>query len=58
MKTIELQKLLEANNLKEADFYKWMEGQTVGLDEDGDTNWFDCDVERFIRGRGRLGTLD
>jgi NOL1/NOP2/fmu family ribosome biogenesis protein len=54
----ELEKTLEANKLEIADFYKWMDGQTVGLDDKGETDWYDCDVERFIRGRGKLSTLD
>ena len=30
-------------------FNEWMRGQTVGLNEDGTTNLYDYDVERFIR---------
>ena len=30
-------------------FWDWMGGQTCGLNEDGTTNIYDCDVDRFIR---------
>lgn len=30
-------------------FCEWMRGQTVGLYEDGSTNWYDYDVNRFIK---------
>ena len=30
-------------------FWKWMTGQTVGIDENGETDVYDCDVDRFIR---------
>ena len=30
------------------DFQEWMIGQTMGLNEDGSTDYYDCDVERFI----------
>jgi hypothetical protein len=30
-------------------FWKWMSGQTMGLNEDGTTYIYDCDVDRFIR---------
>jgi hypothetical protein len=29
-------------------FKKWMYGQTVGVNEDGTTNYYDWDVEKFI----------
>ena len=30
-------------------FWTWMKNQTIGLNEDGSTNVYDTDVERFIR---------
>lgn len=30
-------------------FLDWMKGQTVGMNEDGTTDWYDYDVNRFIR---------
>jgi len=30
-------------------FWDWMRGQTVGVYEDGSSNYYDYDVERFIR---------
>jgi hypothetical protein len=35
-------------------FKEFMEGQTVGVNEDGSTEIYDYDVERFIRGLRRL----
>lgn len=42
------------NRIKEAGgnietFWRWMRGQTCGLNPDGTTDIYDCDVERFIR---------
>lgn len=31
------------------EFWKWMRGQTMGLNDDGTTNVYECDVDRFIR---------
>lgn len=30
------------------DFLDWMLGQTVGRYPDGSTDWYDCDVARYI----------
>ena len=30
-------------------FMKWMNGQTVGMNKDGSTDFYDYDVNRFIR---------
>ena len=30
-------------------FWKWMQGQTMGLNEDGSTDVYEYDVKRFIR---------
>ena len=30
------------------DFHEWMDGQTVGLNEDGTVDYYDYDVDRFI----------
>jgi hypothetical protein len=30
-------------------FWDWMRGQTMGINEDGSTNVYDYDVDRFIR---------
>lgn len=58
MNQSELEKTLRENKLELKDFYEWMTGQTVALDDKGETIWFDCDVRRFIRGRGKLKTND
>lgn len=31
-------------------FRNWMVGQTLGVNEDGSTNFYQCDVERFAQG--------
>jgi hypothetical protein len=53
----EVIKILKINKLKIKDFDKWMNGQTVGLDN-GEIDYYEQDVGRFIRGRGKLKTLD
>ena len=30
-------------------FLSWMSGQTVGINEDGSTDYYDYDVERYAR---------
>jgi hypothetical protein len=30
-------------------FWKWMEGQTMSLNDDGSTDVYEHDVERFIK---------
>ena len=51
MKGAEVKKLLKANNKTWKEFLDWMNGQTVSFDEDGETDWYDWDVERFIAGQ-------
>lgn len=48
MREKEVKQLLQANNKTWEDFLKFMRGQTVFMYEDGDTNYYDCDVEMFI----------
>jgi hypothetical protein len=31
------------------EFVEFMYGQTIGLYEDGSTDYFECDVENFLR---------
>lgn len=47
----EVKSLLRKNHRKWSEFLKWMRGQTVGMYEGGATNWYDWDVERFIKNR-------
>jgi len=49
MHTKQLKALLKKHNREWEEFIEWMEGQTVGEYKDGDTNWFDDDVSRFIK---------
>lgn len=44
-----MQSKLKENNLKWSTFMKWMDGQTMGLTEDGVVDYYDWDVERFIK---------
>lgn len=53
MTTEQVEQKLKENNLSWDDFQNWMQGQTVGANEDGSTNWYDWDVERFIKHRLR-----
>lgn len=53
MTEIEVKKLLLDKKLSWDDFMEWMRGQTVGINDDGTTDFYDCDVNRFIRNRGR-----
>lgn len=31
------------------DFLDWMMGQTYGIDDNGEPNWYEWDVDRWIR---------
>lgn len=48
MRTSEVEKLLKENGRTWEEFTEFMFCQTVGIYEDGETNWYDGDVERFI----------
>ena len=45
----EVEKIVTENNLDMKDFYKFIENQTVGVNDDGSTNFYETDVERFVR---------
>ena len=47
MTEYEVKKEIGENNWDK--FCEWMYGQTVGLNEDGTTDYYDCDVEAFKR---------
>ena len=51
MTTQEVEAKLAERNIPWDDFQHWMRGQTVGMNEDGSTNWYEYDVNRFIRYR-------
>lgn len=42
------QKLKEAKGSWKV-FLEWMRGQTVGMYPDGETDWYEYDVKRFIK---------
>ena len=48
MKTKDVEKLLKKHGKIWDEFAEFMHGQTVGTYPDGETNWYDCDVERFV----------
>lgn len=48
MTTSEAKKIIGAKNWKR--FLRWMAGQTVGMNEDGSTDWYENDVRRFAEG--------
>ena len=43
------QKKKEAGK-KWEDFQEWMLGQTYGVNKDGNADWYDIDVDFFIKG--------
>ena len=57
MTTKQVLEELEKRQLDWNDFEKWMGGQTIGGTLEN-PDWYETDVERFIRGRGKLPTLD
>jgi len=44
-----VKKILKKNNRTWEEFLKWMLGQTVGIYENGETDYYDWDVDRFIK---------
>jgi hypothetical protein len=44
----QVQKLLKENNLKWADFIKWMRGQTCPILDDGECGFYQYDVDRYV----------
>ena len=49
MTILEAEKIITEAGGSIVTFWDWMRGQTMGLNEDGTTNIYDCDVHRFIR---------
>jgi hypothetical protein len=49
MRLEEVQEIIEAKGGSIETFFKWMRGQTIGLYDDGTSNFYEYDVERFIR---------
>ena len=44
----EVEKVVMENGLEMVDFYKFMEGQTIGIMPGGADNYYEHDVEKFI----------
>ena len=57
MTTEEAKKVVGAENWTK--FIEWMSGQTYGINDDGSTNWYSYDVERFAEAikRGKIATI-
>jgi len=53
MTTEEVQKKLKKADLLWGEFMEWIRNQTTGVYPDGSTDWYEDDVDRFIRNRGR-----
>ena len=51
MTTPEAKSVIEDAGLDWEKFVDWMRGQTVGMYEDGSTNWYAWDVVRYVRGK-------
>jgi len=48
MKKEEVLNLFKRENINWDKFVEWMSGQTMGLDEDGETIFYEDDVLRYI----------
>ncbi len=48
MKTKETKQKIEEAKGDWNEFLDWMYGQTVGQYPDGDTDWYECDIDNFI----------
>lgn len=49
MKEIEVRTIVGEEHWDE--FLEWMEGQTMGLNEDGSTEFYPWDVRQFVRNK-------
>ena len=47
MREKEIKKLIGKGNWE--DFMKWMRGQTCSMYPDGETDYYECDVEAYIK---------
>lgn len=54
MTTPEAKSVIEDAGLDWDKFVEWMQGQTVGMYEDGSTNWYVYDVQRYVNGNTQL----
>lgn len=52
MNELQVKKLLEENKLTWRKFKEWMYGQTHGI-VDGEPDYYDWDVERFVRNNAK-----
>jgi len=55
MKEEEAKKRIEEAGKTWEDFLKYMCGETHGIYEDGSNDWYELDVDRFIKGLVQFG---
>lgn len=55
MTTEEVKLLLKHYGKPWDGFLKFMTGQTVGMGEDGEADWYESDVDRYIKRNGEYG---
>ena len=53
MKITEVKTLLKMHGITTKEFNEFMRGQTVGINDDGSTNFYEYDVERFLNTKRR-----
>lgn len=53
----QVRQLLKKHNKSWKEFGKFMRGQTVGLNDDGLTDYYDCDVNHFLGQRDIMGDV-
>lgn len=55
MKIEQVKPLIEiTKNASMEGFHKFMEGQTVGINKDGSTNYYGIDVWEYLKSCGRI----
>lgn len=54
----EVKRQLEENNLPWEDFQKWMFGQTVSVLDNGQIEYYDWDVNRYVAAMLKHGNTD
>ena len=47
----ELEKLLTSKGIPMEKFYEFMHGQTISKNEQGETVYYGCDIDRFLKGK-------
>jgi len=58
MRESEIKQMIKGTNKSWEDFLRFMANQTVSSYPDGETNFYDEDVERFFKGGGNSFNWD